>query len=490
MKKLIPILIVLFLLGLILRLYLLPSHLFFGPEQGRDMLVIRDIVVNHKLTLIGAKTDISGIFHGPFFYYLASIPFTFFQGNPLAVSIFFVVLHALAVPLLYVLVFEITGKKRVSVIAAALFALSFQGIVYARWLSNPPLSILFVILFFLFLIRFLKGKLWNLIGAAVMYGFLGQVEFINYVLFGAVLIAVFFRYMRIWRRTPIPILFLAVVIGSICAFGTYVLFDLRHDFLITTSLIGLFKGGGYSQAFFPAAIGIGTMYIKEVAMTFGFLQLVWGMIGIGLLIYGWYVVRRTQKLADIVLLWAVVPVIPLLAFRHSILEQIFVGLIPAWIVGVSLGIETLWKKSVGLGMTVLLVFLLSNLFSYFRYIPESEHVFFQKSQARIRYSDELKVVHAIYTHAQGKPFYFQSFTIPIFWQDGWTYLFWYIGSKTYHYVPVEEDKSIIYVIIPNIYDDPFLSLFQKNWYNDTVSTWGKLTYGFSIGEFAIEERQK
>lgn len=480
----------LFCIAIVLRWYLLPSHLFFGPEQGRDMLVIRDIVVNHKLTLIGPKTDISGIFHGPLFYYLAAVPFTLFQGNPLAVSLFFVVLHACALLLLYILAFEITNNRRLSIIASTLLAVSFQGIVYSRWLSNPPLSILFSILFFLFLVRFLKGKPWNLVCAAIMYGLVGQVEFINYALFGVVGVAVLLLYLRMFKKIPIRIIFFSVVAGGVCAFGTYILFDLRHDFLITKSLIGLFQGGGYSQALVPAAIGIGAMYIKEVAVTFGFVQPILGIMCIGLSIYGWYAVRRTHKYADIVLLWMAVPVIALLLFRHSVLEQIFVGLIPAWILGVSLGIDALWKKSAAVGMTVLVVFLLGNVYSYVRYIPTNEQVFFQKSQARMRYTDELAVVHAVYRRAEGKPFYFQAFTIPIFWQDGWTYLFWYVGSRTYHYIPVEEDKSIIYVIIPNLNDDPFLLLFQKNWYRDTVSTWGKLTYSATIGEFTIEERQK
>src|SRR3989338_4821351 len=72
----------LFFIAFFLRAYLIPQNLFFGPEQGRDFLIVRNIAFNHDAVLIGAKTDIEGIFHCPFYYYLATIPFLLSAGNP------------------------------------------------------------------------------------------------------------------------------------------------------------------------------------------------------------------------------------------------------------------------------------------------------------------------------------------------------------------------------------------------------------------------
>lgn len=80
-----------------LRFYLLSQNLFFGPEQGRDFLVIKDIVVNHKFTLIGSKTDIEGVFHGPFYYYLSSIPFLISRGSPFFTMFFLVLINSFSV---------------------------------------------------------------------------------------------------------------------------------------------------------------------------------------------------------------------------------------------------------------------------------------------------------------------------------------------------------------------------------------------------------
>src|SRR5438309_774481 len=93
----------LIVVAFLLRFYLIPQNLFFGYEQGRDMLVVKDIALDHKLTLIGPKTDIDGVFHGPLFYYLSAIPFLITKGNPIGISAFFIAISSLTVIPLYFL---------------------------------------------------------------------------------------------------------------------------------------------------------------------------------------------------------------------------------------------------------------------------------------------------------------------------------------------------------------------------------------------------
>ena len=56
---------VILLSAFLLRIAWLDKNLFFGYEQGRDLLAIKDIIFNKNLTLLGPKTDIDGIYHGP-----------------------------------------------------------------------------------------------------------------------------------------------------------------------------------------------------------------------------------------------------------------------------------------------------------------------------------------------------------------------------------------------------------------------------------------
>lgn len=268
-----------FLLGIalvafLLRMYLMPSHLFFGPEQGRDFLVIRDIVVHHKLTLIGSKTDADGIFHGPIYYYLSAIPFAASSGDPVAVLIFFIGLQSISVFLAYHLVFEITKRRRAGYIAAILFAFSYLLIVYSRWLSNPPLSIPLSMAFMLYLLRFIRGKELYLVAVVGLYGLLGQAEFINFLLFGVIGGVAILLYWKQLKQTKPIIISIAICVGFITSFATYVVFDVRHKYLIFTSVLELLQGkSGGQSTLVSSFISSFRVFIEQMALVVG--GLIW-----------------------------------------------------------------------------------------------------------------------------------------------------------------------------------------------------------------------
>src|SRR6266567_449887 len=216
MRRILLLLCLLFIIAICFRFAFLSNNLFFGPEQGRDFLVVKDTVLSHKLTLIGSKTDIAGIFHGPLFYYLSTIPFLFTHGDPLSASFFFIFINSTTVFFLYLLGIKIRSK-RVGLIAALLFTFSFNAIVYARWLSNPPLSIPFATMTMFFLFSFLKGNKRSLIGYAICLGLLNQAEFLNilfYALITIVTIVIFFD--RFKKVSPVFLLgnfFLATLLS-------------------------------------------------------------------------------------------------------------------------------------------------------------------------------------------------------------------------------------------------------------------------------------
>ena len=65
------------------------SLLAFHYDQGRDALVIWDLIHNGKLFLIGPTTGLAGVFRGPFYYYLIAPFYLIAGGNPVIPAIFF-----------------------------------------------------------------------------------------------------------------------------------------------------------------------------------------------------------------------------------------------------------------------------------------------------------------------------------------------------------------------------------------------------------------
>ena len=476
-------LLLFFSLAIFLRIFLLQQNLFFGPEQGIDFLVIKDIVVNHNFTLIGAKTDISGIFHGPIYYYISVIPFFLSQGNPLFISFFLIIINCLSVFFIYALG-KISFNTRVGLIAAALFTCSYTAIVYARWLSTHPLAIPLVCLYFLFLIKFLKGNTVSLWGAALFLGLLMQSEFLNILFFGVITLVILIIFFKEFTKQNKSYLIVSGMIAATIGIGHLVLFDFRHDFLITKNIFLLtHKDIGYHTSYIMSLISSLRTLIDLVAsiiVPFSFIIALVSFSAAILLL----VREKTNKYRLILFSWLFVPPLILIFLGHEILDQFFVALIPAIILSIAFLIDTIWRKKYVLGVLLLFVYILFNLVAWITNIPQNNKIFFQAPQLDFKYSNQLAVIDEIYKRADGKPFSIQAYTIPYWTQQGWQYLFWQYGLPKYGYLPIEQKASLLFVIVQ---DDPGNKDYQQDWLKKEVSKWGSLKDEFSFGNIAVKE---
>jgi len=472
-------LITLFILAFLLRFYLLPQNLFFGPEQGIDFQVIRDIVVNHKLTLIGSKTDISGIFHGPIYYYLAVLPFAISHGNPVIVSLFFIILNSLSVFFIYFLG-KIIGGQRVGLIAAVILAFSFESIVYSRWLSSPPLAIPLSILFFYFFYRFINGSKRDLLFAAVTFGLLNQVEFLNIIFFFVIAFGLFVVFLKYFKKQNPIFITLCLLLGIGITIGTYVFFDLRHDFLISKSLLSLIGGDtGYHTSLTQTVSSVWNSEIRVFSRTIFPVSFIGSLILllIELILLTTKIIKKEKNFYPL-FIWFLFPIALLIFSRHNILDQFFVSLISLFIILTALLIDFLWQNKKIIGLIALATICIVNLYTWWDWIPSNRNVFFQSTQPGLRYADKIATIDEIYKDIDKKPFSFQSYTIPYWMQQGWQYLFWSYGKKRYGYEPISQNAKSLYVIIQ---DDPSNKLFQSDWLKNTVSKWGKPVKTFKHG---------
>src|SRR5581483_5472810 len=113
-------------------------------------------------------------------------------------------------------------------ISAILFTLSYGAIVYTRWLSSHPLSIPLSVLFFYCLFQYLNGKKNALFGVAIVYGLVGQTEFLNFIFFAAILIITAIAFRKEFFAFSKKFLFLNFLILAVFSTGNYLLFDIRN----------------------------------------------------------------------------------------------------------------------------------------------------------------------------------------------------------------------------------------------------------------------
>ncbi|MBU0999840.1 glycosyltransferase [Patescibacteria group bacterium] len=125
-------------LAVFLRFYRLPEYMTFLGDEGRDAIIVKNIIKGINFPLIGPPTSVGNIYLGPLYYYLMAIPMFIFNLNPAAAAGMNAMIGVATVALIYYI-----GKHWFSpksgLIAAYLYAISPVTIIYSRssWNPNP-----------------------------------------------------------------------------------------------------------------------------------------------------------------------------------------------------------------------------------------------------------------------------------------------------------------------------------------------------------------
>src|SRR5687767_4916905 len=101
---------IILLVTFVIRVWRIDELMAFHYDQGRDALVIWDLIERGKLFLIGPTTGIAGIFRGPFYYYLIAPFYYLGAGNPVWPAVFLIITSVAALCLVYKIATEIGGK--------------------------------------------------------------------------------------------------------------------------------------------------------------------------------------------------------------------------------------------------------------------------------------------------------------------------------------------------------------------------------------------
>ncbi|MGE5041282.1 MAG: ArnT family glycosyltransferase [Candidatus Levyibacteriota bacterium] len=475
-------LVLAFCAAVFLRFYGLWDSLFFGPEQGVDFLRMKEVVVDHHPLLVGAKTDIAGVFHGPIYYYLSTVPFILSGGSPVFIAFFLILINALTIFPLY----KVTSgmfSKRAGVLAVILFAVSFMAISYTHWLSSHPLVLPLSALFIFGLHKFAKGERKYLFLVSLSYALLGQAEFLNYLFFGGILLVFIIFFFKDFKKQSI--LFLFANLGAFIAFGLlhYVIFDLKNRFIMTRSLLGLIHGNSGYYVSIPSVV---SQVYEQLGQTLSGTILPFFPAAISYLVvvaaFGVLFKSGNSTAKKLLSIYILTPIFLMVLLRHAVLLQFFVYIIISLIILEAFLLDFIFRKNKVLGFIVFGLLLLIQLRIWYLYVPDNRYMFFASTQPDLHIKDERAVMDEIYAAENGKNFSFQSYTIPYWSQQAWEYLFWQYGQKKYGYLPVSQNGKTIYVIVQ---DDPSSLVYQEAWLKNTVPSWGNQKNSFRKGIFSV-----
>jgi 4-amino-4-deoxy-L-arabinose transferase-like glycosyltransferase len=240
------------LLALFLRLYRIDAYMTFLGDEGRDALVIKGILVDHHVPLLGPPTSVGMMYLGPLYYYMMAVPMALFWLNPVAAAVMDALIGVGIVFLVYLLA-KIWFEKWGALLGAFLYAVSPITIVYSKSSWNPNPTPFFTLLSFLGFYKAHQTKnYWWLILTGVSLAFAVQMHYL------ALILLPIFGILWLWeirvkggRRGNFAIGTATALVIFLILMSPLALFDLRHDLMNFHAFQNIFFGKDKAVGFNP-----------------------------------------------------------------------------------------------------------------------------------------------------------------------------------------------------------------------------------------------
>ena len=230
---------VIILVASFLRFYKITELYFFTYDQARDDLIVKRILVDHKLTLLGPQSSMRGVYLPPFYYYTLAPVLWVSRLNPVGVDIYTAVIGVLTVTLIWYMAKKFFGRIP-GLMVGALYATSPLIVELSRHAWNPNTQPFFVLLTIWFLYRLFKTKKEKcLIFVSLAFGYAVNLHY------GALCLLPIWLFAFSWllkesRRRDLVLISLSILFFF---FLPLLLFDLRHNFMLTKNIYTYFFVG-------------------------------------------------------------------------------------------------------------------------------------------------------------------------------------------------------------------------------------------------------
>jgi len=469
------------LAGLIVRLLSLNSSgMAFTYDQGRDLLDLRNMVLNHKLSLIGPETSLRGVYYGPLWYWLSAPTLIISNFSPYSTEILLFFIVAISAILLY----RLSKNKTQGLILST--TILFLPVFFDNSLiplnTNPALFILPVI--FLLLTSKITNTSWiitSLLSASLFH-------FDTFAALALVPIMIYTILRSPLRRMYLTILWIT---STSLLYVPQLIFNLKHQYPEWTTIINLLHG--------QSSLRPGTTYIVTFITD----------IGKGFGLNHWLPVVIISTFITIIIIKYHFPLTPFvkLNFIYSLLLSSILIFSPfrlgPWHLGaiigsLSLGFVILLYSLKSLIAWVLLIVIFTTSFIYD--IRPLLHNVPQTDTANIK--TRLTIIDTIYQNAEGKGINIYTFA-PNVYDFPNQYLIWWRAKTRYKYLPKEYvylSQQPLYVADKNMADslieirpaqcsyliiEPYES--QKKWYDQWRGNFPIFSKQWQFGETRIEK---
>lgn len=419
------------LVGLLLRSLNFRDNIIFAYDQARDAQRIMDMVYNHKLKLVGPETDIPGVFNGVLFYLILLPAYAVSGFDPNAASFLLVLLNLCVIPLLYYFSAVLFRNKYVGYLAGLLWAVSFEQINFAKYISNASLMPVSTTVFFLGLAVYLFSKKdWGLIASSV--GLAASIHFNFYLVYLFIFYPVFFLIYRPkinWKTVAVSCLLFAVILLP------FLVAEIKWHFQATKGLLNYFAGHAKQAGGPPLSYKL-TEYYKRLSEMSHFSFAAIGkytaaIAVIPVLLVGFL---KMEKKPRLFLLVSFFSTLPLFFFNSGVMtvQVINSSIFSAVTLIVAYGVYQLGRLHKIIPVAVMAGVFVSSFYLLSQNRFANNSVFASHPQL-LKYEKQL--IDYSYASSKRKSFSVCGIMNPLFTNTIWSFLYKTYGEKKYGYVP-------------------------------------------------------
>lgn len=481
-----------FLSGILYRSQELLAHNFlFLEDQGRDMMAVKDIVYGHHLTLIGPYTSLQGVFQGPLWYYLLSIPTILTHGDPWGGIALMWVISILVLLSVFFSLHKLFGFTT-GIIGMAFVAFCPEAIAAATFAWNPhPMWLLITLFLFVLYLSTIHKKwlflLWSLI--ALMFHFetaMGVVIAIASIIFSLI-------YLKKWIISKEN---LYGILLSILFFSPQIIFDVRHNFLMTHSLLRVFQGSNQGLIVRGEHLGILhtvpnnlqallTNYLSSFVPLPGdrfvpFLLLVLVVCTFFVIKIGNRYLQQKDFIEKIGVVTCIIIILELF-YPFPLRFWFITGFQIAYILLISVVLGIIANRIIGkLGIMLLFI-----LFLYFSFPGVYKKYAHPDYGGVAKYQGKLDAVKYLYSDSHYDLAHVLIFTPPVY-TDPYDYLLWWYAKNNGYRVPDSQKNGTFYLLMET---NPYEPWSYQGWL-ETVIKSGKIVITTTLPSgLIIQKRQ-
>lgn len=447
------ILILILIVGFTLRVWNLNNLLSFYFDQGRDGLVIWDLIHKGELFLIGPTTGLAGIFRGPYYYYLIA-PFYFLgKGNPLVPAVFLVALSTYAIYLIYRLGEKIHSKSA-GIIAALISTFSFYIAIASRWLSNPtPMLVLSMILVWA-MVSVLDRKKWawpviaTVSGLSLFsFGSAGELFYIP-------AIAIFLIWTLAsqgfgkkssldWRTAIVSVSLFTLT------FAPLVIFDIKHQRILSNNIAQTFVEEKSFTTPTEFLINLRTSFYYDVFTNKIFDSRGKREIYVLLAIAAWFLISLPRLIKNkkylVALTLLISPIVGLYFYQGNdtvLYDYYMTGYYMIFILLFAITLADIWKYKIGkiFVLYFFYLFLSANLSILLPRVNSDTN-----AEGSLYFANQKQAIDWVYKDAGGHDFNVDVYVPPVI-PYAYDYLFQWLGTYKYNKLPNIENVSLLYTL--------------------------------------------